>query len=123
MDRVTGFEIPAANLKRAVKFFKNVFDWKIKEVEDEYTHVETVPTDNEWMPKEKGAVNGSLYKKTSKDKGPLVVISVASIDKTFDKVKKAKGKIIVKKTGAGEWGYWAVIKDTESNLLELWEDK
>ena len=123
MDQVTGFEIPAVNLKRSVKFFKTVFNWKVSAIEDDYTHVETVPTDSDWMPKEKGAINGGLFKKEAKDKGPLIVISVDSIDKTFDKVKKAKGKVISKKEAVGEWGYWALIQDTEGNLLELWEDK
>jgi predicted enzyme related to lactoylglutathione lyase len=50
------------------------------------------------------------------------MVTVPSIDKYLEKVKKAGGKVITGKEEAGEWGYWAEIEDTEGNAYELWED-
>jgi predicted enzyme related to lactoylglutathione lyase len=123
MDKVTHFEIPADNMKRAQKFLKSVFGWKFEDWDGDYAHVETVPMDKNWEPKEKGAINGALFKRESKKDQPLLVITVPSISKYLDKVKKAKGRIVTGKQEAGEWGYWAEIMDTEGNIFELWEDK
>lgn len=122
MDKVTGFEIPAGRTERAGKFYRNVFGWKIEGKDEEYAHIKTVEMDRNWVPKEKGAVNGGLVKKEGKSDSPLLVITVDSIEKTLDKVRKAKGKVITGKQEAGEWGWWALIKDTEGNTFELWED-
>jgi uncharacterized protein len=122
MDKVTGFEIPVANMKRAEKFFKGVFGWKFDHWGSDYAHVKTVEMDKNWVPKEKGAVNGMLFKRESKKEAPLILVTVDSIDKTIEKIKKQKGKIVTPKTEAGEWGWWAEVKDTEGNAFELWED-
>jgi len=123
MDKVTGFEVPAGNMKKARKFFKNAFGWKSEEWGGDYSHLMTVKMDKNWVPKEKGAINGGMFKRKSKNEKPLLIITVDSIIKSLEKVKKAGGKIVTNKTQAGEWGWWAEIKDTEENIFELWEDK
>lgn len=122
MDRVTDFEIPVDNLKRAEKFLKSVFGWKF----DDWgggAHAMTVEMDRNFVPKEKGAINGTLYKRHEKNERPALVVTVPSIDKYLSKVKKAKGTVVTGKTDAGEWGWWAEIKDTEGNVYEIWEEK
>ncbi|OGS35068.1 MAG: hypothetical protein A2293_17025 [Elusimicrobia bacterium RIFOXYB2_FULL_49_7] len=124
MDKVTHFEIPADNLKRAQKFLKSVFGWKFEDWNGgDYVYAKTVDMDKNWKPKEKGAINGALFKRERKSDRPLIVISVASVSRYLDKVKKAGGKIVTPKQEAGEWGYWAEIMDTEGNVFELWEEK
>ena len=123
MEKVTGFEIPADDMKRAQKFLKNVFGWEFEEWEGDYAHIKTVEMDKNWVPKEKGAINGGMYKRETKKDKPMVVVTVPSIDKYLAKVKKAGGKVTAEKEEAGEWGYWAEIEDTEGNGYELWEEK
>jgi predicted enzyme related to lactoylglutathione lyase len=122
MDQVTGFEIPVDNEARAKKFFKDVFGWKLDNWGEGMTGITTVDMDDNWVPKEKGAVNGMMYKRKTKNETPLIMVTVDSIDKTITKVKKLKGKVVTAKTEAGEWGWWAEVMDTEGNILELWED-
>jgi predicted enzyme related to lactoylglutathione lyase len=122
MDKVTGFEIPVDNMKRAQKFLKSVFGWQFKNWKDEYAHIMTVETNKHWIPKEKGAVNGGMYKMESKSDKPAVVVTVPSVAKYLEKAKKAGGKIITGKQEAGEWGFWAEIADTEGNIYQLWEE-
>ena len=122
MDKVTGFEIPAEKMDRAKKFFKKVFGWKIDAHKEVLYHIETVDTDKNWMPKEKGAINGGIFKRESKSNKVTVVVDVPSIEKTLKAVKGSGGKVVTGKTEAGEWGWWAEVMDTEGNILELWED-
>ncbi|MHB9154572.1 MAG: VOC family protein [Endomicrobiales bacterium] len=123
MDKVTHFEVPVENMKRAQKFFQGAFGWNFEVWDKDYYYAETVETDKKGVPKEKGAVNGALFKREKKNERPLLVVSVASLDTALEKVKKAKGKIVTGKQEAGEWGYWAEIMDTEGNVFELWEEK
>ncbi len=124
MDKVTSFELPADNMKRAQKFFEDVFDWEFETWEkNDYAHIKTVEMDKNWVPKEKGAINGGLFKRMKKTDKPLVVVEVDSIDDTLAKVTKAKGKVVTEKQPVEEWGFWAEIMDTEGNIMELWEEK
>jgi uncharacterized protein len=123
MDKVTGFEIPVKKMDRAAKFYKSAFGWKVGKKSEDYSHVVTVEMDKNWEPREKGAINGGLSQRETHDETPMLMISVKSIEKTLDKVKKLKGRIITGRQAAGEWGWWAIIQDTEGNMFELWEDK
>jgi predicted enzyme related to lactoylglutathione lyase len=123
MDKVTSFEIPADNIKRAQKFLKSAFGWDFEEWHEDYYGIEAAESDKNGMSKEKGAINGALYKRESKQEHPLVVVEVPSIDRSLEKVKKAKGKVVTRKQEAGEWGYWAEVMDTEGNVYELWQEK
>jgi predicted enzyme related to lactoylglutathione lyase len=122
MDKVTGFEIPVVNMLRAKKFYSSAFGWKVDIYDDEYSHIKTVAMDKNWMPKEKGAVNGGMFKRRAKKEKPLILVTVDSVKKTVAKVKKAGGKIITDMTQAGEWGWWAEVADLEGNVFELWQD-
>ena len=114
--------MPADNVERAGKFYRKVFRWEISSHEAGHSHITTVRVDKNWVPVEKGAVNGGLFKRVNKKETPMPVITVKSIDKSLSKVKAEKGRVITPKTAAGEWGFWAEIQDPDGNVLELWED-
>ena len=120
--KVTGFEIPVENKERAGKFYSSVFGWNIANGEKGYSHIETVEMDQNWVPKEKGAVNGGMYKREAKSDKVALMITVDSITDTLKKAKDENGRVITGKTPAGEWGWWAEIADTEGNIFELWEN-
>ncbi len=122
---ITHFEIPADNLERAKKFYEKIFDWKIEKYEKdgEYWSVQTTEVgDDEWTPKEPGAINGGLVKRDKPEESFLNYITVDSIDKVCKTIEKNGGKIIVPKTEMGEWGWWANFKDTEGNVFGLYEE-
>ena len=60
-----------------------------------------------------------------KREGPLksvtVTIGVADIDKSLAKVEKLGGKVIGKKTEIPNMGWTAYIKDTEGNVIGLYQ--
>ncbi len=120
MDKVVHFEIPADNVERATKFYKETFGWRITSVpEMNYTLMGTVEVDQNNMPKESGAINGGLMERSFGIKGPVITINVANIDVSIEKIQKFGGKIIQGKMEVPNIGYIAYFQDTEGNILGL----
>ncbi|MBI3887846.1 VOC family protein, partial [Candidatus Microgenomates bacterium] len=64
MNKVIHFEIPADDINRAQRFYKEVFGWKMNIIpEMNYTIVQTGPTDEKGMTKESGFINGGMMKR------------------------------------------------------------
>ncbi|MCD4806849.1 MAG: hypothetical protein K8R13_04650 [Methanococcoides sp.] len=121
---VTHFQLPVNNADRAKEFYQKLFDWTITDMgfDRDYQLISTVPTDDEGMPLEVGAINGALFKRESVDEYPSIVVTVDSIEDSLKKVKVSGGKVVRQKEPVMEIGYYAEIIDTEDNLIGLWED-
>lgn len=125
MDKVVHFEIPVADVERAKKFYRKVFDWQLEEYPGmRYTICRTVPVDEKFMPKEIGAINGGMFEPIEKMKDikhPVITINVASIEHSAKKLEQAGGKMIKEKFAVGGMGFAAYFQDSEGNILGLWE--
>jgi predicted enzyme related to lactoylglutathione lyase len=123
MGKVVHFEIPADNLARAKKFYNTVFGWELNEFpEMEYTMVKTVQTDENGMPKEAGAINGGMLERQEPVKAPVITISVDNIDQATATIEKNGGKIVRPKMPVGDMGFAAYFRDTEGNVIGLWQN-
>jgi len=123
MGKVVHFEIPADNLARAKKFYSTVFGWTLNEFpEMEYTIVRTVESDENGMPKELGAINGGMLQRQDPVKAPIITISVDNMDQAAATIEKNGGKMIRAKMAVGDMGFAAYFKDTEGNVVGLWQN-
>lgn len=118
------FHIPVDDMARAKKFYKNIFGWEMKEtgMGMDFQLVTTTPTDEEGMPLEPGGINGGLYKRERPEQTQSVVINVPSIDDYLKKIENAGGRVIQQKMPVEDFGFYAMIADTEGNAIGLWED-
>ena len=122
MDKVVHFEIPAEDVERAKKFYKTAFDWAVNAVpEMEYTILTTTPIDEKNMPKEVGAINGGMMKRSDPLKSPVITINVADVDEALKKIEHLGVKTVIPKMKVDDMGYSAYFKDTEGNILGLWQ--
>jgi predicted enzyme related to lactoylglutathione lyase len=122
MDKVVHFEIPAEDMNRAKKFYKDIFGWELVDIPGmEYTIVRTVAVDSENMPKEPGAINGGIAKKSTKDETPVLVIDVPSIDGYIKKITAAGGKVVRPKMTVMDMGFYARVTDSEGNVIGILE--
>ena len=122
MDKVVHFEIPYDDLDRVKKFYSGVFGWKINTIpEMHYNIVHTVEVDEKFMPKVAGAINGGIMKKTDKITSPVITIDVKNIDEYLLKIEELGGIVVKEKIQVGDMGFVAYFKDTEGNILGLWE--
>jgi len=123
MDKVVHFEIPADDVERAKKFYKKVFDWKMESFPDmEYTMIQTTAVDEKHMATEPGAINGGMMKRQDPVKCPVITIDVQNIEETMKNVKKMGGELVRGKMQVGDMGYAAYFKDTEGNIIGLWQN-
>jgi hypothetical protein len=125
LDKVIFFEIPGDNLPRARKFYTTVFGWKMNEIpEMHYTQVGTVEADRlgvRGRPKEPGAINGGMVERSDSVKSPVIYINVKNIDEAAAAIEQNGGKIIQPKAPVGNFGFAAYFKDTEGNVVGLWQ--
>lgn len=122
MDPVVHFEIPAADVERAKAFYEKVFHWKINFVPGmNYNIIHTVEIDKQMMPTKPGTINGGMFKRSDKLDHPLLVIDVKDIHDSIHRLKEAGGMLLKEVQKVGDMGLVAYFKDTESNVLGLWQ--
>ena len=120
--RVVHFEIPYDDGERARRFYAEAFDWQLQEMPGmEYTLVVSGPSGDRG-PTEPGYINGGmLAREESAASGPVVVMDVPSIDDALQTVERLGGSTVVGKQPVGEMGFTAYVKDSEGNVVGLWE--
>jgi uncharacterized protein len=122
MDKVVHFEIPTDDLSRAKEFYSSVFGWELQTMEEmPYTIVRTTPVDESQMPTEPGAINGGMMQRSAETPGPVLTIGVDSIEASLKQLEAAGGDIVQPKTDIPGMGAFAYAKDTEGNVIGLWE--
>jgi len=125
MDKVVHFEIPVDDRARAKEFYASVFDWDVDDQDmgggTVYTTVGTVEVDDKMMPKEPGAINGGLMDRTKDTPAPVITIGVDAIDDSLKKVEASGGSTITPRTPIPNMGAFAYFKDSEGNVVGLWE--
>jgi predicted enzyme related to lactoylglutathione lyase len=124
MDKVVHFEIPADDVARARGFYGSVFDWQLDEAQGmDYTIVRTTPVNDRQMPTEPGAINGGMMQRTQDTPSPVITVGVDSIDDALKKVEAEGGSVVRPRTPIPGMGAYAYLKDTEGNVIGLWETR
>jgi uncharacterized protein len=124
MNKVVHFEIPYDDKEKCREFYEKVFGWEFVDMpEMDYLIARTVEVDEKQMPKESGAINGGMYKRGEEGaKSPVIVIDVISVEAHIKKIEGAGGSVVMGKRKVGEMGYYAQVKDTEGNVVGIWEN-
>ncbi len=88
-----------------------------------YTIVMTTPVDEKTqMPTEPGAINGGIMKRSADTPVPVITIGVESIDDAMKQVEVGGGTSVQPKTEIPGMGAFAYFKDTEGNVMGLWQN-
>ena len=117
------FEIPVSDIDRAIKFYEDVFGYKLEKREMGPLNMALFPGGPN---SEKSGAAGSLmqydrFYKPSKE-GALLYFNSPSGDlqNELDKVEKNGGEIVIQKTQiTEEIGYMGVFVDSEGNHIAL----
>lgn len=122
-NAVAWFEIPVSNIKRAKKFYEKLFEIEMIDMDLGEEFKMTM------FPVEEGGVSGALCQYTDfytpSHEGALVYFSAEpNLQPVLDRVEKNGGKILTPKTAiSDEYGFMAVIEDTEGNRVALHSSK
>lgn len=120
MNSVVHFEIPAKEPQRAKEFYKKVFGWSIYDFDEETSLVTTTDSGEDGIPKNPGAINGSLYKSDG-SKTVTAVIDVKDMTAHISVVEANGGKLVDPPVTIPGMGMYARFTDTEGNLMGLWQ--
>jgi predicted enzyme related to lactoylglutathione lyase len=109
------FEIPADDVKRAIKFYTDLFGWQISAAEgfEDYWLIETGKAGED--------LGGGLMARQAPGQGPVYYVQVESVADYAAKVEKLGGKVIVPRSPVPGMGWFAHFQDTEGNVFALWE--
>ena len=115
MDSVVHFEIPVDDAGRAGAFYRDVFGWNV----DKWGPVDywTMTTGAE---PGLGA-EGALTPRAEAPEGVVVYVGVDDIDSCIAKVSEVGGVAVTDKRPIPTMGWYAHVRDTEGNLIGLFE--
>jgi predicted enzyme related to lactoylglutathione lyase len=123
MPTINHFEIPADDINRAQKFYKDVFGWSMQKTnnpenpEKDYWHFDTEDDD------ENKGLSGGMMKRQDPKHTVTNYITVSSIEQYQSKIEQHGGKIMIKKTEIPNMGYFTIFTDSENNMFGLFEVK
>jgi predicted enzyme related to lactoylglutathione lyase len=127
MDMVKGFDVPVDDMGRASKFYHDLFGWEVERIEGsggDFHSARTVAVNEQGDPKELGGINGGLFVRgTNGLNSTFLEIRVSSIDAVLGKVMALGGSVLRDKSAILDIAFFAVIKDSEGNIVGLWEDR
>ena len=118
---ISWFEIPATDLDRAQKFYEKILELRLSSLDLDNIKMRMFPVEDT-----SSGVGGALcfspgfYTPSATD-GPLIYLNAdPDVQNVLDQVEEAGGKILVPKTEiSSEYGFMAVISDTEGNRIGL----
>ncbi len=111
------FEIPVADMDRAIRFYEAVFGFELRREEvDGY--------DMAFFPRVEGAAgaSGALAKGdvyVPSKTGPIIYFDVPDIDPVLRRAVTQGGKVLYPRKHVGDAGYVAEIQDSEGNRIAL----
>ena len=133
--RVRSAYLPYDDLKRAQKFYVEVFDWdmfslppnvlgRVPEEGAPDVCCATGPAQFGWEGAVPGFMPTMLVKRTEKDPGPFLMMEVSmdvSLEETVSKLIAAGGRFVYGNDNANDWAECAMVEDPAGNRLLLWK--
>jgi predicted enzyme related to lactoylglutathione lyase len=120
--RVVHFEIPFDDQERASAFYSEAFGWSLTALpEMRYVLASTGPSDD-GPPSEPGFINGGMLERGLPVGGPVVTVDVEDIDTALARIEDLGGGTVVAKQAVGDMGFSAYFKDSEGNVIGLWQN-
>ena len=116
---ISWVSIPSVDFDRAVKFYSELTGKPLNTMgEGDQRMATSVPNTDEWKMVVGFGVTGDSTIKPGSN-GLRVYIVSDDLDGWLSRVENAGGKILTPKSEMGEYGFWALIEDTEGNHIGL----
>ena len=120
MPKVVHFELPFDDAARANKFYADIFGWESSKFDgqEEYCLQQTGGGDEPY------GIGGALIERAAalNRGGTLIVLGVDDLDAYIAKVTAAGSEIVTPRTAIPGVGYFANFRDTEGNVVGMFED-
>lgn len=111
------FEIPVTDMARARAFYEYVLGLELEEHELGPLRMAWFPMDDKVAGAAGSLVQNEAYRPSTE--GVLVYFTAPDIDAAVSRAKEKGGRVIAEKFSVGEWGFVALIQDSEGNRVGL----
>jgi len=113
------FEIPAADIKRAKKFYETIFEVTLGDLDTGEIKMALFPSEGAGGTVGGALVQSSMHKPSTT--GSFVYLNGnPNLQLVLDRIPRAGGKVMVPKTQISkEYGYMAFFTDTEGNSVAV----
>ncbi len=120
-NAISWFEIPTTDIDRATKFYEAIFGINLTPMDMPNIKMRMFPLDDMMNGVGGALVHSDGFHKPSLTDGPLIYLNGnPDVQNVLDKVEAAGGKIMIPKTEISpEYGFMAVMEDTEGNRIAL----
>jgi predicted enzyme related to lactoylglutathione lyase len=117
VNPVNWFDISVSDLARSKKFYETVFDITLVDFPIEWGKQAAFPADHEGL----NATGALVEKENRVANGSNTIVYFASEDCVTEqnRVAAAGGKVLQPKMSIGEFGFIAMLMDTEGNTIGL----
>ncbi len=114
MHTTVHVEIPTTDFKKAKNFFGKIFGWTFQDIPDMEYVLFQAPT----------PPHGGFFRvKSMPKKGQVnIYLDVEDIDAKLKEIRKARGKVIKKKTAIGTMGWFAQFSTPDGCILFLYQN-
>jgi predicted enzyme related to lactoylglutathione lyase len=120
--RVVHFEIPVDDPDRAAAFYGTAFGWDLSSMPGMgYTLASTGPSGDQG-PTEPGFINGGMLRRCDEVPSPVITIGVDDMVAALATIEQNGGSTVRGKEPVGDMGFAAYVKDSEGNVLGLWQN-
>jgi predicted enzyme related to lactoylglutathione lyase len=121
--KVVHFEVPFDDGDRARAFYRDVFGWQLQVIpEMQYTMVSTGPMTQDGMPAEPGFIGGGMLDRQGDVDRPVITIEVDNMDDALTSIAAHGGQAVGEPMKVGDMGIACYFKDSEGNLMGLWQN-
>ena len=122
-NSVVHFEIPADDFERAHEFYREAFGWSVQHMAElQYSSLVTTESGEDGRPSTPGAINGGMAKRQAPLDHPAITVGVDDIDKTNERIESLGGSAVGEKLQVADMGWAAYFKDSEGNIVGLWQN-
>ena len=118
---VNWFEIPAKDLGRAKKFYADVFGSELTDMNMPGMEMAAFPWIQEGQFTAGALVKSVGYEPSSS--GTVVYFYCEDLSNELGRVAKNGGSVVLPKTAIGEFGFIALVVDSEGNRIGLHSEK
>ncbi|HJQ08193.1 MAG TPA: VOC family protein [Candidatus Saccharimonadales bacterium] len=129
MNPVTWFSIPSDDVEKAAAFYNQAFGWDmlpdIREKNPDYDFKIALnsPSNDDYVAKERGRVNGCIIKRATGIKHPVVLVEVDSLEAAGRKIEAAGGKIVSEVIPMDSLnGKFFLATDVDGNMIEIFKN-
>lgn len=119
-NAISWFEIAATDINRAQRFYEAIFEIKMRALDLPQIKMRMFPIEDPMGVGGAVVESGGFHRPSASDGVLIYLNGNPDVQQVLDRVEAAGGKIVVPKTEISpEYGFMAVIMDTEGNRIGL----